>query len=287
MRLDILLIPFRFGFDISSISAIIGTKQYVAYFNNPHGIVQGGIGAALAGGSVIGAIMAGPVSNRLGRRDAIFFACFWWLLGTALQTSCNGIGMLVAGRFINGICVGITSSQVPVYLVEVGRFRCRYFFPQPKGDQSRKLIYSIRNRIAYFHIFIRFRRRRREALSLSSNNGPSNGVFSSCILLDTAALLSLVQPPFGRRGASNLFRASSLCVVFPSFQGLRGGWRKLDAPKRQSRYLLVFRLVEMVRTFRTYSLPIRTEIRATSFVSVAMHLSDSSHDSKAVLVSDC
>ncbi|MDI1487328.1 MAG: hypothetical protein OHK93_006597 [Ramalina farinacea] len=110
-----------FGFDISSMSAIIGTSQYVDYFNNPHGIVQGGIGAALAGGSVIGAIMAGPVSNYVGRRDAIFFACLWWLLGTALQTSCNGIGMLVAGRFINGICVGITSSQVPVYLVEISK----------------------------------------------------------------------------------------------------------------------------------------------------------------------
>lgn len=117
--LDTPLTLARFGFDISSISAIIGTKQYVNYFNNPHGIVQGGIGAALAGGSVIGAIMAGPVSNRIGRRDAIGFACFWWFLGTALQSGCTGIGMLVAGRFINGICVGITSSQVPVYLVEI------------------------------------------------------------------------------------------------------------------------------------------------------------------------
>ena len=63
--------------------------------------------------------MAGPVSNWLGRRNAIAFACAWWLLGTALQAGCNGIGMLVAGRFINGICVGITSSQVPVYLVEI------------------------------------------------------------------------------------------------------------------------------------------------------------------------
>ena len=110
---------FSFGFDISSISAIIGTKQYVDYFNNPSGTTQGGIGAALAGGSVIGAIMAGPVSNRIGRRDAIAFACFWWLLGTSIQAGCNGVGMLVVGRFINGICVGITSSQVPVYLVEI------------------------------------------------------------------------------------------------------------------------------------------------------------------------
>ena len=29
--------------------------------------------------------------------------------------------MLIAGRIINGICVGITSSQVPVYLAEIAR----------------------------------------------------------------------------------------------------------------------------------------------------------------------
>ena len=36
-----------FGFDISSISAIIVTDQYVNYFHNPAGLWQGGIGAAL------------------------------------------------------------------------------------------------------------------------------------------------------------------------------------------------------------------------------------------------
>ncbi|CZR57683.1 related to high-affinity glucose transporter [Phialocephala subalpina] len=114
-----------FGFDISSMSAIIGTSQYVDYFNNPQGIVQGGIGSALAGGSVIGAMMAGPVSNRMGRRDSIMFACFWWLLGTSLQAGCNGIPMLIIGRFVNGICIGITSSQVPVYLAEIAKKESR------------------------------------------------------------------------------------------------------------------------------------------------------------------
>lgn len=57
-------------------SAIIGTKQYVAYFNNPQGIVQGGIGSALAGGSVIGALIAGPVSNKFGRRDCEYLNLF-------------------------------------------------------------------------------------------------------------------------------------------------------------------------------------------------------------------
>lgn len=29
--------------------------------------------------------------------------------------------MLIAGRVLNGVCVGITSSQVPVYLAELAK----------------------------------------------------------------------------------------------------------------------------------------------------------------------
>ena len=102
-------------------SAIIGTDQYLVYFDNPHGIIQGAIGSALAAGSVVGALFAGPLSDKIGRRDAIFSACLWWLVGTAIQVACNGYGMLIAGRILNGVCVGITSSQVPVYLAEIAR----------------------------------------------------------------------------------------------------------------------------------------------------------------------
>ena len=102
-------------------SAIIGTKQYISYFNNPHGVVQGAIGSALAAGSVVGALFAGPLSDKIGRRDSIFIACLFWLTGTAIQVACNGYGMLIGGRLINGVCVGITSSQVPVYLAEIAK----------------------------------------------------------------------------------------------------------------------------------------------------------------------
>lgn len=110
-----------FGFDISSMSAIIGTEQYNDYFNKPAGIIQGSIGAALAAGSVVGSAIAGPISDYIGRRDSIMFACLWWFAGTAVQVSTNGIGMLIAGRILNGVCVGITSSQVPVYLAEIAK----------------------------------------------------------------------------------------------------------------------------------------------------------------------
>jgi MFS family permease len=100
-----------FGFDISSINAIIGTDQYIDYFNNPHGTLQGAIGSALAAGSVLGAICAGPLSDWQGRRDAIWYACIFWVIGTGVQVGCTSPGMLIAGRFINGICVGVSPSH--------------------------------------------------------------------------------------------------------------------------------------------------------------------------------
>lgn len=110
-----------FGFDISSMSAIILSDQYNDFFNTPAGVLQGAIGSSLAAGSVLGSLMAGPISNKIGRRDSIMFAALWWLVGTAIQTGTNSVGMLIAGRILNGVTVGITSSQVPVYLAEIAR----------------------------------------------------------------------------------------------------------------------------------------------------------------------
>jgi MFS family permease len=66
-------------------------------------------------------VIAGPISDTFGRRDALLYSCVFWLIGTALQVACNGRGMLIAGRVFNGITVGITSSQVPVYLAEISK----------------------------------------------------------------------------------------------------------------------------------------------------------------------
>jgi len=102
-------------------SAIVGTPQYLWYFNDPHGVTQGAIGSALAAGSVIFALMAGPISDKFGRRDSIAFACLWWIVGTVVQVSTHSVGQLIGGRILNGVCVGITSSQVPVYLAEIAK----------------------------------------------------------------------------------------------------------------------------------------------------------------------
>ncbi|KAG2027708.1 hypothetical protein GB937_000148 [Aspergillus fischeri] len=73
--------------------------QYVDFFDNPHGVRQGAINSALAAGSVFGSIIAGPMSDWIGRRDSIMFACLWWLVGTAIQAGVSGFETLMAGVF--------------------------------------------------------------------------------------------------------------------------------------------------------------------------------------------
>ncbi|KAJ5445775.1 Major facilitator superfamily domain general substrate transporter [Penicillium cf. griseofulvum] len=121
-----------FGFDIASMSAILGTQQYKCFFNQ-HGINkegkcggptsanQGGISAAMPGGSWVGALASGFVTDILGRRGAIQSGSVIWCIGSAIVCSSYGIAQLVVGRFINGVSVGILSAQVPVYVAELAQ----------------------------------------------------------------------------------------------------------------------------------------------------------------------
>lgn len=82
-----------FGFDISSMSAILGTQAYKCYFNQgPKGppfnddaicsgltsLNQGGVTAAMPAGSWLGALISGFISDRLGRKYSIMVGCIIW-----------------------------------------------------------------------------------------------------------------------------------------------------------------------------------------------------------------
>ncbi|GAD97734.1 hypothetical protein AN9184.2 [Paecilomyces variotii No. 5] len=120
-----------FGFDIASMSAILGTQQYKCFFNQggvedgscagPTSSTQGGISAAMPGGSFIGALCSGILTDWLGRKRAIQVGAVIWCVGSILVCSSYSIGQLVVGRFINGFSIGICSAQVPVYVSELAQ----------------------------------------------------------------------------------------------------------------------------------------------------------------------
>ncbi|KAK2808593.1 hypothetical protein FQN50_004625 [Emmonsiellopsis sp. PD_5] len=99
------------GFDVSSMSAIIGTEQYKTYFNNPDSVLQGGITACMAGGSLLGALFSSWTSDRRGRRDSLFIACNIWIIGSILMSAVQNVAMLIVSRMVNGFAVGMLTSQ--------------------------------------------------------------------------------------------------------------------------------------------------------------------------------
>ncbi|CAN6655857.1 galactose transporter [Trichomonascus vanleenenianus] len=108
-----------FGFDISSVSSFISQEQYVNYFNHPSAIAQGGITASMAGGSFVGSLGAGFVSDKLGRKPTIQISSIVWCVGAAIQASSRNKAQLIVGRIISGVAIGFASSQVPVYIAEM------------------------------------------------------------------------------------------------------------------------------------------------------------------------
>ncbi|KAI5465259.1 sugar transporter family protein [Mariannaea sp. PMI_226] len=107
------------GFDVSSMSAIIGTQQYKEYFHNPGSVKQGGITASMAGGSLLGALFSSWTGDRFGRRDSLFIASIIWVIGSALMCSVQNIAHLIVARIVNGFAVGILTSQGPILIAEL------------------------------------------------------------------------------------------------------------------------------------------------------------------------
>ncbi|KAM0512522.1 hypothetical protein ACHAPE_008845 [Trichoderma viride] len=114
-----------FGFEISSMSAWIGSDQYLDYFNHPGSSQQGGITASMSAGSFIGSLLSGWLADRLGRRLAIQIASVDWIIGAVLQCSSQNVAHLVVGRIVSGLAIGVTSSQCIVYLSELAPSRIR------------------------------------------------------------------------------------------------------------------------------------------------------------------
>ncbi|CAJ2502681.1 Uu.00g100750.m01.CDS01 [Anthostomella pinea] len=70
-------------------------------------------------GSIVGALLAFLLCDRLGRVRSLQVLCVLWLAGFIIVvTSYGSIGQILAGRFIAGLGIGMTVVVGPTYLAE-------------------------------------------------------------------------------------------------------------------------------------------------------------------------
>lgn len=94
------------GFDISSLSGILGSKPFKHYYGKPDADVQGGVTATISGGSLIGCYGAFILIDRIGRRTLLQVGCVIFIIGAILCATSVDIAMLIVGRFVCGFGVG-------------------------------------------------------------------------------------------------------------------------------------------------------------------------------------
>ncbi|QIB34554.1 sugar porter family MFS transporter [Ancylobacter pratisalsi] len=122
----VMLFGILFGFSTASIAGVV--QAIADTFSLSTRAIEMVVTTLLVG-CFIGAAVAAPISERIGRKPTCFIAAGLALAGYALiplgQMMFPGPGMLVTARILVGLGVGLSSMVVPMYAAEITPTRHR------------------------------------------------------------------------------------------------------------------------------------------------------------------
>jgi MFS family permease len=100
------------GYDIGVITGALESLE--DDWGTLDGVTRGFIVAALPLGQAPGALTGGYISDRYGRLRGVFLQCVFYIIGGIILASAPNVEMLLLGRFVVGVGVGVSvSSNVP------------------------------------------------------------------------------------------------------------------------------------------------------------------------------
>src|SRR5919202_397315 len=111
-----------FGYDTGVIS---GAILFISQELKTTPFLEGLVVASLLLGAAVGAGSAGPLSDRLGRRNIIIIAAILFSIGAIGAALAPNIGVLGFFRVVLGLGVGSAALIVPLYLSEIAPTQIR------------------------------------------------------------------------------------------------------------------------------------------------------------------
>lgn len=113
---------FLFGYDTGIISGAILKIQ--EDFKLPIQLREAVVSVTV-GAAAVSALLAGPSCDVFGRKRVLLVASAIFTVGAVIMAAAMEIGMLLAGRIIIGLGVGLAAMAVPMYIAEVAPARVR------------------------------------------------------------------------------------------------------------------------------------------------------------------
>ena len=107
---------FLFGYDTAVIN---GANQYLKAHFHLDAMQEGLAGASAILGCIPGAMCAGFLSDRFGRRKVLFLCAMIYALSGVLSAIPQTFVQFLAARFLSGLGIGASSMICPVYLAEL------------------------------------------------------------------------------------------------------------------------------------------------------------------------
>ncbi|KAL2125059.1 hypothetical protein VTJ04DRAFT_1424 [Mycothermus thermophilus] len=118
-----------FGYDTGAINGILAMDTFKHDFTTGYNDESGRPGmypnqvalivAMLSAGCTVGALLSAPIGDYWGRRPSLIFAIAVFCVGGIFQVCANSVPLLVIGRTLAGIGVGLVSVLVPLYQSEM------------------------------------------------------------------------------------------------------------------------------------------------------------------------
>jgi sugar porter (SP) family MFS transporter len=104
---------FLFGYDTADIGSVLGFIPYhLSNFATGYLVAGASIGAA------VGAIVAGPLTDRFGRKSLLIADAAIYALGAILSAVALDSAMLLSARTLIGLAVGADSAIATAYIAE-------------------------------------------------------------------------------------------------------------------------------------------------------------------------
>lgn len=110
------LAGLMFGLDIGVISG--ATKFIQQEFQISDQVIEWIVSSMMAG-AALGALGAGSLSAKLGRKKSLMLGAILFVVGSVLCGLATSPTMLIFARFLLGLAIGIASFTAPLYLAEV------------------------------------------------------------------------------------------------------------------------------------------------------------------------